>query len=288
MGKWCFQGREHFPSFYKPFQPCYHPRQGGCRRRVLGSRVLGHWPHSLCASCWSQAPAGLSVRTGLLAAAPKYNLNDRKFQEMSQDKMPGGGSRPSTWAGGASEKPWALSSISLLPNLPCANSIGAAETHESIHEHKSLEQSRTQAPHSSWGQLPAGSCAGASPNSHGAWKSPAREKRTWMVSGNGAAYTRPTDVPCCPPALSCSLPCLPATPPTEQQLSGIKAPKKVFPRSHKTPPSRKAKQHLSRLEAACPVHFRCDRYPVGLGAFGGTSFLRAEISLLLAVTCCEP
>lgn len=60
--------------------------------------------------------------------------------------MLGGGSRPSTWAGGASEKPWVLSSTSLLPNLPCANSPGAAETHESIHEHKSLEQSRAQTP----------------------------------------------------------------------------------------------------------------------------------------------
>lgn len=223
---------------------------------------------------------------GLLAADPKYNLNDREFQEISQDKMQGGGSRPSTWAGGVSEKPWALSSISLLPNLPCANSLGAAETHESIHEHKSLEQSRTQIPHSSWGQLPAGSCAGASPNSHGARKSPAREKRAWMASRNRTAYPCPADGPCCPQL--CPAPC-PASLPHQHQSSSSPAQRhqKSFPGSHKTPPSRIAKQHLSSLETACLVHFRCDTQ-WGWGLFEGTSFLGAQISPLLPLTCCEP
>lgn len=165
---------------------------------------------------------------GLLAADPKYNLNDREFQEISQDKMQGGGSRPSTWAGGVSEKPWALSSISLLPNLPCANSLGAAETHESIHEHKSLEQSRTQTPHSSWGQLPAGSCAGASPNSHGARKSPAREKRAWMASRNRTAYPCPADGPTVPSsALPLALP--PCHTSTRAAALRHKGTKNVFP-----------------------------------------------------------
>lgn len=137
-------------------------------------------------------------------------------------------------------------------------------------------------PHSSWGQLPAGSCAGASPNSHGAWKTPAREKQTQMASRNGTAHTRPAVPLLCPAPRPASLP-------HHQHIrsSGPKAPKKVFPGSHKTPPSRKAKQHLPRLEAACPLHFRHDTQR-GWGLFGGTSFLGAETSLLLAVTCCKP
>lgn len=51
-----------FP-LYKPFQPS---KEGGLQKEGTGSRALGHWPHSLCASCWSQAPAGLSVRNGVI------------------------------------------------------------------------------------------------------------------------------------------------------------------------------------------------------------------------------
>lgn len=46
-----------------------------------------------------------------------------------------------------------------------------------------------------------------------------------------------------------------------------KGTRKVLSKSHKTPPSRRAKHHLCRLEAACPVHFRRDTH-WGWGLFG--------------------
>lgn len=41
MGKWCFQGREHIPSFDKSFQPCKHLRKGGLQKEGAGEQSPG-------------------------------------------------------------------------------------------------------------------------------------------------------------------------------------------------------------------------------------------------------
>lgn len=131
-----------------------------------------------------------------MAADPKYNPNAVKFQEMSQDKMPGRGSRASTPDSRAVESR-GLEAGSHQPQTP-GTAPGAAKPCER-HEHHLGQSPATifEGP-SSQRQQDSALCAGTSLSSADTRKSPLGENQRGFQEQNHSHLCSPPDQPRCP------------------------------------------------------------------------------------------